>query len=126
MRSHRRTLLDALIDTGIGFCFFMFLATVMGGFARDVWLIAAMAALMLLSVGLRMFGMLYGTATAMVVDAEVVWTKWDPAARCVVGEVDVDGRTYGDMIFVGAHGRRGGFKSALVVRAHGVVYAMLD
>lgn len=45
LRKHDRTMVDALLDVGIGFCAFMVASTAMCGIERDWWLLLVMVGL---------------------------------------------------------------------------------
>lgn len=53
LRKHDRTIVDALLDVGIGFCAFMVASTAMCGIERDWWLLLAMVGLIVLSLACK-------------------------------------------------------------------------
>lgn len=50
LRKHDRTIVDALLDVGIGFCAFMVASTAACGIERDWWLLLAMAGFIVVSL----------------------------------------------------------------------------
>lgn len=71
LRKHDRTIVDALLDVGIGFCAFMVASTAMCGIERDWWLLLAMVGLIVLSLACKACHIGRGTLSIEVMDGSV-------------------------------------------------------
>lgn len=81
LRKHDRTIVDALLDVGIGFCAFMVASTAMCGIEHDVWLLQAMACLIALSLIAKACRVGRGTLPIEVMDGSVDCTAPDREGR---------------------------------------------
>lgn len=81
LRKHDRTIVDALLDVGIGFCAFMVASTAMCGIERDWWLLLAMVGLIVLSLACKACRIGRGTLSIEVMDGSVDCTVPDREGR---------------------------------------------
>lgn len=81
LRKHDRTIVDALLDVGIGFCAFMVASTAMCGIERDWWLLLAMVGLIVLSLACKACRIGRGTLSIEVMDGSVDCTVPDRKGR---------------------------------------------
>lgn len=81
LRKHDRTMVDALLDVGIGFCAFMVASTAMCGIERDWWLLSAMVGLIVLSMICKACRIGRGTLSIEVTDGSVDCTAPDREGR---------------------------------------------
>lgn len=81
LRKHDRTIADALLDVGIGFCAFMVASTAMCGIERDWWLLLVMVGLIVVSLLCRAFRIGRGTLSIEVIDGSVDCTAPDREGR---------------------------------------------
>lgn len=71
LRKHDHTIVDALLDVGIGFCAFMVASTAMCGIERDWWLLLVMVGLIVLSTICKACRIGRGTLSVEVMDGSV-------------------------------------------------------
>lgn len=81
LRKHDRTMVDALLDVGIGFCAFMVASTAMCGIERDWWLLLAMVGLIVLSMICKACRIGRGMLSIEVMDGSVDCTAPDREGR---------------------------------------------
>lgn len=81
LRKHDHTMVDALLDVGIGFCAFMVASTAMCGIERDWWLLLAMAGLIAMSLIVKACRIGRGMLFIEVMDGSVDCTAPDREGR---------------------------------------------
>lgn len=81
LRKHDRTMVDALLDVGIGFCAFMVASTAMCGIERDWWLLLAMVGLIVVSMICKACRIGRGMLSIEVMDGSVDCTAPDREGR---------------------------------------------
>lgn len=81
LRKHDRTMADALLDVGIGFCAFMVASTAMCGIERDWWLLLAMVGLIVVSMICKACRIGRGMLSIEVMDGSVDCTAPDRERR---------------------------------------------
>lgn len=81
LRKHDRTIVDALLDVGIGFCAFMVASTAMCGIERDWWLLLAMVGLIVVSLIVKICRIWCGMLFIKVTDGSVNCTAPDREGR---------------------------------------------
>lgn len=81
LRKHERTIVDALLDVGIGFCAFMVASTAMCDIERDWWLLLAMVGLIVVSLIVKICRIWRGMLFIKVTDGSVDCTTPDREGR---------------------------------------------
>lgn len=127
LRKHDRTIVDALLDVGIGFCAFMVASTAMCGIERDWWLLLAMAGLIVVSLIAKACRIGRGMLSIEVMDGSVDCTAPDREGRhyCTstvrIGDVSDD-----DATVLPCGTCRAGRHDVLVARCGRRVYGFCD
>lgn len=81
LRKHDHTIVDALLDVGIGFCAFMVASTAMCGIERDWWLLLVMVGLIVVSLIVKICRIWRGMLFIKVTDGSVNCTAPDREGR---------------------------------------------
>lgn len=128
LRKHDRTIVDALLDVGIGFCAFMVASTAMCGIERDWWLLLAMVGLIVVSMICKACRIGRGMLSIEVMDGSVDCTAPDREGRhhctSAVRIVDVSRMTMPSVLSCGTC--RAGRHDVLVARCGRRIYGFCE
>lgn len=127
LRKHDRTMVDALLDVGIGFCAFMAASTAMCGIERDWWLLLAMVGLIALSLIAKACRIGRGMLSIEVMDGSVDCTVPDREGRhhCM-SAVHGDGVSYDGVTVLSYGACRAGRHDVLVARCGRRIYGFCE
>ena len=127
LRKHDCTMVDALLDVGIGFCAFMVASMAMCGIKRDWWLLLAMVGLIVVSLICKACHIGRGTLSIEVTDGSVDCTAPDREGRhhrtsaVRIGDVSDD-----DVMVLSCGTCRAGRHDVLVARCGRRIYGFCE